>query len=88
VSLQALIRRALALECLTPSQYRSLSAHLGARGWRTQEPVAAPVERPRALRHLAELLYDVPIDYPSLAHEMGLNLSFIQDLLEAHAAGT
>jgi hypothetical protein len=49
---------------------------------------AAPVERPRALRHLAELLYDVPIDYPSLAHEMGLNLSFIQDLLEAHAAGT
>jgi hypothetical protein len=45
-----------------PSQYRSLSAQLG-RGWRTREPVAVPVERPRALRQLAELLYGVPIDY-------------------------
>jgi Zn-dependent peptidase ImmA (M78 family) len=50
MSLQALIRRALVLECLTPSQYRSLYAQLGARGWRTHEPVAVPVERPRALR--------------------------------------
>jgi Zn-dependent peptidase ImmA (M78 family)/transcriptional regulator with XRE-family HTH domain len=88
VSLQALIRRALALECLTPSQYRSLSAQLGARGWRTREPVAVPVERPRALRQLAELLYGVPIDYPSLAHATGLDPSFVRDLLEAHAAGT
>jgi Zn-dependent peptidase ImmA (M78 family) len=88
VSLQVLIRWALALECLTPSRYRSLYAQLGARGWRTHELVAVPVERPRALRQLAELLYCVPIDYPSLAHEMGLNPSFIQDLLEAHAAGT
>jgi Zn-dependent peptidase ImmA (M78 family)/transcriptional regulator with XRE-family HTH domain len=88
VSLQALIRRALALECLTPSQYRSLSAQLGARGWRTQEPIAVPVERPRALRQLAELLYGQPIETPRLADAMGLDPSFIQDLLEAHAAGT
>jgi Zn-dependent peptidase ImmA (M78 family)/transcriptional regulator with XRE-family HTH domain len=88
VSLQALIRRALTLECVTPSQYRSLSAQLGARGWRTREPIAVPVERPRALRQLAELLYGVPIDYPSLAHTMGLDPSFVRDLLEAHAAGT
>ena len=57
VSLQALIRRAQTLDLLTPSQYRSLSAQLGARGWRTREPIAVPVERPRALRQLAELLY-------------------------------
>jgi Zn-dependent peptidase ImmA (M78 family)/transcriptional regulator with XRE-family HTH domain len=88
VSPQALIRRALTLGCLTPSQYRSLSAHLRARGWRTQEPIAVPVERPRALRQLAELLYGVPIDYPSLARAMGLDPSFVWDLLEAHAAGT
>jgi hypothetical protein len=37
---------------------------------------------------LAELLYGVPIDYPSLAHTMGLDPSFVRDLLEAHAAGT
>ena len=87
VSLQALIRRARTLECLTPSQYRSLSAQLGARGWRTQEPIAVPVERPRALRQLAELLYGRPIRAVPLADAMGLAPSFVQDLLEAHAPG-
>ena len=88
VSLQALIRRARTLERLTPSQYRSLSAQLGARGWRTQEPIAVPVERPRALRQLAELLYGGPIETQQLADELGLDPSFVQDLLEAHAVGT
>jgi Zn-dependent peptidase ImmA (M78 family)/transcriptional regulator with XRE-family HTH domain len=88
VSLQALIRRALTLKCLTPSQYRSLYAQLGARGWRTQEPIAVPVERPRALRQLAELLCGQPLETQRLADAMGLDPSFVQDLLEAHAAGT
>jgi Zn-dependent peptidase ImmA (M78 family)/DNA-binding XRE family transcriptional regulator len=88
VSLQALIRRARTLERLTASQYHSLYAQLGARGWRTEEPIAVPVERPRALRQLAELLYGRPIAYPSLADAMGLDPSFVRELLEAHAAGT
>jgi Zn-dependent peptidase ImmA (M78 family)/transcriptional regulator with XRE-family HTH domain len=88
VSLQALIRRAHTLGVLTPSQYRSLSAQLGARGWRTQEPITVPVERPRALRQLAELLYGRPIAYPSLADAMGLDPAFVRELLEAHAVGT
>ena len=88
VSLQALIRRAHTLDLLTPSQYRSLSAQLGARGWRTQEPITVPVERPRALRQLAELLYGRPIAYPSLADALSLDPAFVQDLLDAHAAGT
>jgi Zn-dependent peptidase ImmA (M78 family)/transcriptional regulator with XRE-family HTH domain len=88
VSLQALIRRAHTLDLLTPSQYRSLSAQLGARGWRTQEPIAVPVERPRALRQLAELLYGRPMAYASLADALGLDPAFVQELLEAHAAGT
>jgi hypothetical protein len=87
VSLQALIRRARTLERMTPSHYRALSAQLGARGWRTQEPLEVPVERPRALRQLAELLYGVPIDYPQFARAIGLDPRFLQDLLEAHAAG-
>jgi Zn-dependent peptidase ImmA (M78 family) len=88
VSLQALIRRAHTLDLLTPSQYRSLSTQLGARGWRTREPIAVPVERPRALRQLAELLYGRPLAYPSLADAMGLDPAFVQELLEAHAPGT
>jgi Zn-dependent peptidase ImmA (M78 family)/DNA-binding XRE family transcriptional regulator len=88
VSLQALIRRAHTLDLLTPSQYRSLSAQLGARGWRTREPIAVPVERPRALRQLAEILYGRPIAYPSLADALGLDPTFVQELLEAHTPGT
>jgi Zn-dependent peptidase ImmA (M78 family)/transcriptional regulator with XRE-family HTH domain len=88
VSLQALIRRAHTLDLLTPSQYRSLSAQLGARGWRTQEPITVPVERPRALRQLAELLHGRPIAYPSLADAIGLDPAFVRELLEAHASGT
>jgi Zn-dependent peptidase ImmA (M78 family)/transcriptional regulator with XRE-family HTH domain len=88
VSLQALIRRARTLERLTVSQYRSLYAQLGARGWKMQEPIAVPVERPRALWQLAELLYGQPIETRWLADELGLDPSFVQDLLEAHAAGT
>jgi Zn-dependent peptidase ImmA (M78 family)/transcriptional regulator with XRE-family HTH domain len=88
VSLQALIRRALTLEIITQSQYRALYTQLGAWGWRTQEPLDVPVERPRALRQLVELLYGRPIPYGQLADEMGLTPAFVQDLLEAHAAGT
>jgi Zn-dependent peptidase ImmA (M78 family)/DNA-binding XRE family transcriptional regulator len=88
VSLQALIRRAHTLDLLTPSQYRALSAQLGARGWRIREPVAVPVERPRALRQLAELLYGVPIEYPALARDTGLDPAFVRALLEAHAAAS
>jgi Zn-dependent peptidase ImmA (M78 family)/DNA-binding XRE family transcriptional regulator len=88
VSLQALIRRAHTLDLLTPSQYRALSTQLGARGWRTREPVAVPVERPRALRQLAELLYGRPLDTRRLADARGLDPAFVRELLEAHAAGT
>jgi Zn-dependent peptidase ImmA (M78 family)/transcriptional regulator with XRE-family HTH domain len=88
VSVQALIQRARTLDRLTVSQYRALYAQLGARGWRTQEPIAVPVERPRALRQLAELLYGRPIETMRLADAMGLDPSFVQDLLEAHAGGT
>ena len=87
VSLQALIRRAHTLDRLTPSQYRSLATQLGARGSRTWEPITVPVERPRALRQVAELLYGVPMNYRRLADEMGLDPSFVQDLLDAHATG-
>ncbi len=88
VSLQALIRRAHTLDIITPSQYRALSAQLSARGWRTQEPIAVPVERPRALRQLAALLYGWPIETQRLANELGLDPAFVRALLEAHAAGT
>jgi hypothetical protein len=47
-----------------------------------------PVERPRALRQLAELLYGRPLEAPRLADALSLDQAFVQDLLDAHAAGT
>ena len=87
VSLQALIRRARTLEMITAGQYRALSAQLWARGWRMREPIAVPVERPRALRQLAELLYGWPVDTARLAEATGLDPVFVRALLEAHAMG-
>jgi hypothetical protein len=37
---------------------------------------------------LAELLYGQPIETTRLADELGLDPSFVQGLLEAHATGT
>jgi Zn-dependent peptidase ImmA (M78 family)/transcriptional regulator with XRE-family HTH domain len=88
VSLQALIRRARTVGMISQSQSRALYAQLGARGWRTREPIAVPVERPRALRQLAELLYGRPIETQRLADELSLDPAFARELLEAHAAGT
>ena len=63
VSMQALIRRAHDLRILSDRQYHYLFEQLGARGWRTQEPanLDIPVEKPRAIRQLAETLYKYPL---------------------------
>jgi Zn-dependent peptidase ImmA (M78 family)/transcriptional regulator with XRE-family HTH domain len=88
VSLQALIHRSLDLEIITARQYRYLFEQLTARGWRLREPPAldVPVEKPRALRQLAEMLYGNPIDYAKLASEFGLTTTMVKSIIEAHAA--
>lgn len=86
VSLQALIRRAKDLEIISPRQYRYLFEQLGARGWRLREPsnLALPVEKPRAFRKMAELLYGHPIDVRKFADAMALSPAFLRDILAAH----
>lgn len=88
VSIQALIRRAYALEIITQRQYKYLFQKLSARGWRTQEPdeLAVRVERPRAARQMAELLYGNPIDFKKLAEDVNLTEQFVKDVLDAHAS--
>jgi Zn-dependent peptidase ImmA (M78 family) len=86
-SIQALIRRALDLCIITQRKYRYLHEQLGARGWRRAEPasIAVPIEKPRALRKMAELLYGSPVDYKRLAVDVNLSASFVQEIVEAHA---
>ena len=88
VSIQALIRRALDLEMITRRQYKYLFEQLGARGWRMHEPIAVPVEKPRALRQMAELIYGDPIDYERFASDTALTVRFLKRLIEAYADKT
>lgn len=88
VSIQALIVRAHELSIITPRKYRTLFQRLSARGWRLHEPLSSqvPLERPRAVRQTAELLYGRRIDYVKLALKVAYPESFVRQLMEAHAS--
>ncbi|WP_288857745.1 XRE family transcriptional regulator [uncultured Corynebacterium sp.] len=46
VSVQALVRRAKDLDVIEAERYRSLMIQISSRGWRKNEPVFIPVEKP------------------------------------------
>lgn len=87
VSVQALIVRAHELGIITPRKYRTLFQRLSARGWRVREPLSnrVPLERPRAVRQTAELLYGRRIDYVKLASDVQYPEKFVRELVESHA---
>lgn len=86
VSIQALIRRARDLEIITARQYKYLFQKLSKLGWRKQEPanLAVPVEKPRAIRQMAELLYGKPIDSRRLAEDTKLTEQFVKEVMGAY----
>lgn len=87
ISVQAAIVRAHDLELITPRKYRTLFQQLSAKGWRTREPLSnrVPMERPRAFRQIAELLYGKRLDYAKIAQAISYPEPFLKELLEAHA---
>lgn len=87
VSMQALIRRAHDLGVITKRQYTYLFQQLSARGWKLREPEAldVPVEKPRAVRQMAEMVYGKPINYQRLALDVSLPASLVRQIIEAHA---
>jgi Zn-dependent peptidase ImmA (M78 family)/transcriptional regulator with XRE-family HTH domain len=89
VSIQALIHRARDLEIITDRQYRYLFEQVSIKGWRTKEPLPIPLERPRAVRKMAELLYSTRdgkrIDYQRLADDMCLSVFRVKQILHMHA---
>ncbi|MDP9454862.1 MAG: XRE family transcriptional regulator [Actinomycetota bacterium] len=86
VSIQALIRRARDLDIITERQYKYLFQKLSKLGWRKQEPknFAVPVEKPRAVRQMAELLYGKPIDSRRLADDAKLTEQFVREVIDAY----
>ncbi len=85
VSIQALIRRAYDLSIISERQYRYLCFQIGKQGMRTEEPIEIPIEKPRALRQMAEKLYGDPIDYLTMASYLKLPPLFVKQIVEAHA---
>jgi Zn-dependent peptidase ImmA (M78 family)/transcriptional regulator with XRE-family HTH domain len=86
VSIQALVVRAKELEIINQRKYAYLFQQLSARGWRTREPrmFDIPIEKPRAVRQIAEIVYGNPIRYKRLAEDVAMPESFIRSIIEAH----
>lgn len=87
MAISALIMRARHLGLITPRQTKYLFQQISQRGWRTREPanLDIPVEKPRAMRKMAELLYGDPPDYRRLASELNLPLALIRNVIEGSA---
>lgn len=88
VSIQALIVRAHELGIITRRQYNYLYEQLRSRGWKTEEPIELPPEKPRALARMAEVAYggnSVAIDYQRFAEDMDQYPHTMKRLLAAYA---
>jgi Zn-dependent peptidase ImmA (M78 family)/transcriptional regulator with XRE-family HTH domain len=88
VSLQVLIRAGRALGLVDDERYVSLFKQLSARGWRKEQPVQVPLEKPRAYRKMAEILYGDPVNVRALAADAGWLPPFAARVLDQHAAVT
>lgn len=87
VSIQALIVRSHELGIITQRKYKALFVKLSARGWRTREPLSldVPLERPRGLRQIVELIYGHPTNYKQIAADARMHEGFVRQIIEAHA---
>lgn len=87
VAIAALVMRARELEIINQRKYTYLFQQLSARGWRTREPrmFDVAVEKPRAVRQIAEMVYGNPIRYKKLAEDVGMPENFVRAIIEAHA---
>jgi Zn-dependent peptidase ImmA (M78 family) len=85
VSVQALIKRASDLEIISSRQYKYLFQQLGARGLRTESLVSIPLEKPRAVRQMAEMIYGDPIDTKRMASDLNLPPAMVEEMLEKYA---
>jgi Zn-dependent peptidase ImmA (M78 family) len=68
VSIASLITRASDLNLISKRQYHYLFHQLSALGMKTREPEALdiPIEKPRLLRKMVEIVYGDPVDYSAL----------------------
>lgn len=85
LSIQALINCAWQLGIISDRQRKYFYVQLSTMGWRKQEPVAIPLERPRLLRKMSEAAFGVPLDYSKIAQLVGAPVRLVQEVLEQHS---
>jgi Zn-dependent peptidase ImmA (M78 family)/transcriptional regulator with XRE-family HTH domain len=87
IALSGLIMRAAQLEVISDRQQRYLFQQLSQRGWRTREPenLDVPIEKPRAVRKMIELLYGNPPDVRRLAADVALPADLLRHVIEGGA---
>lgn len=81
ISIQALVQQAYHSDIITKRQSRYLHMQIRQKGWRKAEPIKIPIERPRALLKMAELLYGNPPDLRRLAKDSSLSTALVRALL-------
>lgn len=88
MSMNALLLYADRLRIVTKRQYHALHEQLRSRGWNTNEPpnLETPLEKPRAVRKMAELMYGKPIDYARLAADASISIPFARQVIEVYAS--
>lgn len=88
MALSALIMRARTLEIMSERQQRYLFQQLSQRGWRTREPenLDVPIEQPRAVRKMIELLYGSPPDMRRLSQDVALPADLLRHVVDGGAA--
>lgn len=86
VAIQSLVRRAFDLNIITQRNKDMLFAQIGAKGWRTREPenLDVPVEKPRALRKMAEIAYGKPINYVRLASDAHITVEMARQIVDGY----
>ena len=87
VSVASLVYRARELGAISRRRAQSLFIEIGQRWGRSSpEPLAIPVEKPRALRKLIESMYGDPPDVRRFAREFALPLELAATVIGSHAS--
>ncbi|MEU6216714.1 XRE family transcriptional regulator [Streptomyces sp. NPDC047022] len=80
ISIQALINRAYDLGHIDQARRESLYKQLGARGWRTHEPVMVHAEQPTLVRAMLGRKYGEPPSLLQASEELGLHPVLMRSL--------
>lgn len=84
VSIQHLVFRSDRLAIITKRQYKYMFQQINKNGWRQKEPIEIPIERPRLLLQLSEIIYGIPVDIKTISHNNRMANQIVEDALSRY----